>query len=116
MNDISQEERTWGMGAHLAALTFFIIPLFGNVLGPLVVWLVKRGQMPFVADQGREALNFNITVAIAAVISWMLTTVKIGFLLLPVVFAMWMVLTITAIIETNKGVAYRYPFTLRLIN
>lgn len=115
MNDISAEEKTWGMLAHLSSLAGFIIP-FGNVIGPLVVWLIKKDTMPFVADQGKEALNFNITVAIAAVISAILMFVVIGFLLLAVVAVGWLVLTILACIEANKGVAYRYPFTLRLIN
>ena len=114
MNDISQEEKTWGMLAHLSSLSGFIVP-FGSLLGPLIVWLVKRDTMPFVADQGKEALNFNITVAIAAIISGILMLVVVGFLLLAVVVVGWMVLTIMATIEANKGIAYRYPFTLRLI-
>lgn len=114
MNDIAQEEKTWGMIAHLSSLSGFIIP-FGSVLGPLVVWLIKKDTMPFVADQGKEALNFNITVAIAAIVSFILMLVFIGFLLIAVVFVTWLVLTILACIESNKGVAYRYPFTLRLI-
>jgi uncharacterized Tic20 family protein len=115
MNDISQEEKTWGMLAHLSSLATFIIP-FGNVLGPLVVWLVKKDTMPFVADQGKEALNFNITMALAAIVSCILMIVLIGFLLIAVVAVTWLVLTIMACIEANKGVAYRYPFTLRLIS
>jgi uncharacterized protein len=115
MNDIVQEEKTWGMLAHLTSLSGLIIP-FGSLLGPLVVWLVKKDTMPFVADQGKEALNFNITVAIAAIVSGVLTLVLIGFLLLAVVAVGWLVLTILATIEANKGVAYRYPFTLRLVN
>lgn len=115
MNDIVQEEKTWGMLAHLSSLSGLIIP-FGSLLGPLVVWLVKKDTMPFVADQGKEALNFNITVTIAAIVSAVLTLVLIGFLLLAVVVVGWLVLTILATIEANKGVAYRYPFTLRLIN
>ena len=114
MNDISAEEKTWGMLAHLSSLATFIIPL-GNVLGPLVVWLVKKDTMPFVADQGKEALNFNITMALAAIVSCILMIVLIGFLLIAVVAVTWLVLTILACIEANKGVAYRYPFTLRLI-
>ena len=115
MNDISPEEKTWGMLAHLSSLSGLIIPL-GSLLGPLIVWLVKRDTMPFVADQGKEALNFNITVTIAAIVSGILTLVLIGFLLLAVVAVGWLVLTILATIEANKGEAYRYPFTLRLIN
>jgi len=110
----SAEERQWGMFAHLATLVGIIIP-FGTLLGPLVVWLIKKDTMPFVDDQGKEALNFNITVFIALVVSGILTLVLIGLLLLVVVGIAWLVLTIMAAMAANKGEAYRYPFTLRLI-
>ena len=102
------------MFAHLSSLVGFIIPL-GNFLGPLVVWLIKKDTMPFVDDQAKEALNFNITVLIAAIVSGMLTLILIGFLLLVVVGIAWLVLSIMAGLKANEGVAYRYPFTLRLI-
>lgn len=114
MNDISQDEKTWGMLAHLSSLSGLIIP-FGTVLGPLVVWLVKRDTMPFVADQGKEALNFNITATIAAIISSFLIMVLVGIILLPAVLLAWVVFTVIASIAANKGEAYRYPWTLRLI-
>ena len=110
----SADERQWGMFAHLSSLVGFIIPL-GNFLGPLVVWLIKKDTMPFVDDQAKEALNFNITVLIAAIVSGMLTLILIGFLLLVVVGIAWLVLSIMAGLKANEGVAYRYPFTLRLI-
>lgn len=114
MNDISQDEKTWGMLAHLSSLVGLIIP-FGTILGPLVVWLVKKDTMPFVADQGKEALNFNITATIAAIIASVLIMVLIGLVLLPVVMLAWLVLTVMAAVAANKGEAYRYPWTLRLV-
>lgn len=114
MNDVTQEQKTWGMIAHLASLSGFIIPL-GNVLGPLVVWLIKKDTMPFVDDQGKEALNFNITVFLAAVVGGILTLVLIGLLVLLAVGIAWLVLTIIAAMKANEGQAYRYPFALRLI-
>jgi len=71
--------------------------------------------MPFVDDQGKEALNFQITVFIAALISGVLTFVLIGLLLLPIVVIGWIVLSIMAGIKANNGETYRYPWTLRLI-
>jgi uncharacterized Tic20 family protein len=115
MNAESQEEANWGMAAHLAAFAAFTLIPGANALGPLAVWLAKKDAMPFVADQGKEALNFNITVLVALVVGWILTFVKIGYLLLAVVAVSWLVLTILACIESHKGVAYRYPFTLRLV-
>ena len=111
----SAEERQWAMFAHLSALIGLIIP-FGSIIGPLVIWLIKKDTMPFVNDQGKEALNFNITVAIAAIVGWILCFILIGFLVLAVVFVAWLVLAIIGTIKANEGTAYRYPFTLRLVS
>lgn len=111
----SAEERQWAMFAHLSALIGLIIP-FGSIIGPLVIWLIKKDTMPFVNDQGKEALNFNITVAIAAIVGWILCFILIGFLVLAVVFVGWLVLAIIGTIKANEGTTYRYPFTLRLVN
>jgi uncharacterized protein len=110
----TQDERTWGMLAHLLAFAFFICPL-GNVIGPLIVWLVKRDNMPFVDDQGKEALNFNISVVLAAVVCGALVFVLIGILLGVALFIFWLSMTIIAGIKAGEGVRYRYPFTLRLV-
>ena len=115
------DERTWALLGHLSAFSAFIVAGLGCVLGPLVIWLVKRDTLPFAADQAKEALNFNITLAIVGVAMVLLTIVTFGFgalLAVPVgiiVGIAWLVLTIIATIKANEGVAYRYPFTLRLI-
>ncbi|MDW2980700.1 MAG: DUF4870 domain-containing protein [Rhodanobacter sp.] len=111
----SAEERQWAMFAHLSALVGVIIPL-GSIIGPLVIWLIKKDTMPFVNDQGKEALNFNITVAIAAIVGWILCFILIGFLLLAVLAIGWLVFVIIATIKANEGTTYRYPFTLRLVS
>ena len=116
----SSEERTWAMIAHLSAFSAFVT-VIGCVLGPLIVWLVKRDTMPFAADQAKEALNFNITLAIAgcALVLLCIVTFGLGILIawpVGIVLAIaWFVLTIIAAIKANEGVAYRYPFTLRLV-
>jgi len=107
------EQRKWAMIAHLSALLGFVIP-FGHLIGPLVVWQLKK-EMPFVADQGKEALNFQITVSIAVLVCIVLFLVLIGMVLLPLVVLGALILTVVAAIKANEGVAYRYPFTLRLI-
>jgi len=112
---LSPDEKNWGMFAHLSALAGFFIP-FGIVIGPLVIWLLKKDEMPFVADQGREALNFQITMAIALLISAVLVFVFIGILLIGAVLLFDLVMTIIATVEASKGNRYRYPFALRLIN
>jgi uncharacterized protein len=111
----SAEERQWAMFAHLSALAGLVMP-FGSIIGPLVIWLIKKDTMPFVNDQGKEALNFNITVAIAAIVCGLLCIVLIGFLLLPVLVILWLVFVIVGTIRANEGTLYRYPFALRLVN
>lgn len=110
----SQDERTWGMLAHLTAFSGFLIPL-GSVFAPLIVWLVKRDQSPFVADQGKEALNFNLSVLLAGVLCGVLVWIFIGILLGVALFIFWLAMTIIAAIKASEGIRYRHPFTLRLI-
>ena len=110
----TQDERTWGMLAHLTAFSGFLIP-FGNIIAPLIVWLVKRDQSQFVADQGKEALNFNISVLLAGALCAALVFVLIGILLGVALFFYWLAMTIVAGIKASEGIRYRYPFTLRLI-
>ena len=113
------EERQWAMFAHLSAIVGALIGL--SFLGPLVVWLVKKETMPFVDDQAKEALNFNITVAIAFFVLFLLTlgTLGLGAILtvplMIIVGLAWLVLTVIAAIKSNEGVAYRYPFAIRLV-
>lgn len=112
---VTQEEKTWGMLAHLSAFAQFIIPAFGMIIGPLVVWLIKKDTMPFVNDQGKEVLNFNISIAIYLIISGALVLVVVGFVLLPLVVLFWLLFTIIGAVKANEGIAYRYPLTMRFI-
>jgi uncharacterized Tic20 family protein len=93
---------------------------FGGIIGgfllPLIIWLVKKDQSKFIDDQGKEALNFQITMFIAIMISVVSIIAFIGLLLLPAVLIVNMVFSILAGIAANKGTVYRYPFTLRLIS
>jgi len=117
----SAEERQWGLFGHLSTLTGLFTGGIGNIVGPLVIWLVKKDTMPFAADQAKEALNFNITLLIVGVVMLLITlftffvaaiiTIPLGILL----SIAWLVLTIIAAMKANEGVAYRYPFTLRLV-
>lgn len=110
----NKDARTWGMLCHLSAFAGFIIP-FGTILGPLVIWLIKKNEYPFVDDQGKEALNFAITAVLAGIVSAILIFVLIGLILLPAVVIAWIVLTIIATVKASNGEYYRYPFALRLI-
>ncbi len=111
----TENERTWGMLAHLSALAGLIIPLVGNVVGPLVVSIARSDQSTFVAAHAKEALNFNISVTLAALVCTLLMLVFVGFLLGSALFIAWLVMTLIAAIRASEGVAYRYPFSLRLV-
>ncbi|NLB14072.1 MAG: DUF4870 domain-containing protein [Gammaproteobacteria bacterium] len=113
---VPADARQWGLFAHLSALAGVLIPIpCANILGPLIIWQIKKNEMPFVDDQGKEALNFQITVAIAVLVCIVLMFVLIGMLLLPVVGIAALVFTIIGGIKANEGQYYRYPFALRLI-
>ena len=111
----SSDERTWALFAHLSALVGFVIP-FGNLIGPLVVWQVKKNEMPFVDEQGKEALNFQITVTLAAIVCFILMFVLIGVFLIFVVGIAALILTIIAAIKANNGEHYQYPLNWRIIS
>lgn len=122
----SAEERQWALFAHLSALVGGIITSgwagsIGCFIGPLIIWLVKKDTMPFVNDQGKEALNFNITVGIVFLALFLLSVITLGIgliITLPLMVIIgiaWLVLTIIAAIKANNGEAYRYPFAIRLI-
>jgi hypothetical protein len=111
----TEQERTWGMLAHLAAFGGLLLPLVGNIIGPLIVWHSWRDRSAFVGEQALESLNFNISVSIAAVVCWVAVFIFIGVLLGMALFVAWLALTIIAAIKASEGVSYRYPFALRLV-
>lgn len=104
----SSEERTMALLCHL-------LGLFTSFVGPLILWLIKKDESKFVDDQGKEALNFQITVLIASAIGGLTTMICIGFLILAAVWIADIVLCILAAVDANKGKAYRYPATIRLV-
>ncbi|HXZ59321.1 MAG TPA: DUF4870 domain-containing protein [Steroidobacteraceae bacterium] len=111
----SDNERTWGMLAHLAAFAGLVLPLVGNVVVPLLIWHSWRERSKFVGEQALESLNFNLSVSIGALICWVLVVVFVGFLLGTALFIAWLALTLIAAIKASEGVNYRYPFALRLV-
>ena len=110
----SKNEQTMGMLCHLTALAGYMIP-FGNIAGPLIIWMIKREEMPFVEIEGKESLNFQISMFIYHLVAAMLCFLLIGFLLLPVVVVANVIFVILASIESASGKSYRYPFSIRFI-
>ena len=111
----TENERTWGMLAHLAAFAGLVLPLIGNIVVPLLIWHSWRDRSRFVGEQALESLNFNISVSAGALACAVLTLVFIGFLLGTALFVAWLALTLVAAIKASEGVSYRYPFSLRLV-
>ena len=111
----TQDERTWGMIAHLSAFAFFVFPIGGNIIAPLIIWLTRRDTSAFVDAEAKEALNFNISVSLAWIVCGVLTFALIGIPLGLILFLGWLVMTIVAAIKATEGVGYRYPLSLRLV-
>jgi uncharacterized Tic20 family protein len=111
----SRDVRTWNVLCHATALAGFFVPWAGHILGPLIVWLAKRGDSPEIDENGKESLNFQISMLIYNVIAGVLCLVLIGFILLAILHILNLVLVIIASIQTSEGKSYRYPMTIRLI-
>lgn len=114
-NSKQKQERTWATFCHLSALIAFIgIPL-GNVIGPLIIWLVKKSEMPLVDQEGKAALNFQISMTIYSVVAFILCFVGIGLILIFPIILVNVVLVIIAAIKTSNGEKFQYPCTISLI-
>ena len=112
------QARTWNMWCHLSILSLFIIP-FGNLLGPFLVWQIKKAEIPSVEAHAKAALNFQLTVLIVVLIGFaaavILSFFCIGHLLFPVVGLVGLcgiVLPIIAGVKANDGVDFKYPYSI----
>lgn len=112
---VQPQDRTLEVLCHLLGLALWTGIPFANVLAPLFLWLWKREGNPSVDEHGKEAINFQISIAIYTLASAALMLVFIGILFLPIVLLMHLVLTIVAALEANKGLVYRYPLTIRFL-
>lgn len=108
----SRSERQWAMGCHLIALIPFPS---ANLLGPLILWLLKREDGAFIDEQGKESVNFQISLLIYTVGCLLLTVIGIGFLLLLALALFGFVFVIIAAIKANEGTSFRYPACIRFI-
>ncbi|MFG1943620.1 DUF4870 domain-containing protein [Nonomuraea sp. NPDC048826] len=102
------DDTTMAMLAHLLGLLV-------SWVGPLIIYLMKKDESPYVRDQSAEALNFQITMFIGYMIAGILTILVIGFLLLPIVWVVALIFQIQAAIAAQRGENYRYPVNIRLV-
>lgn len=115
----AKDERMWAMFCHLSSLSMYLGIPFGNLLGPVVIWMMQRDKSALVDDQGKEVVNFQLTMTIAFAAALVLAVTVIGlfvavpaFAALPVVQILF---TVLGAMKANEGVAYRYPLTIRFI-
>ncbi len=114
---MSEEAKKWAMACHLGGLAGLTCIPFANIILPLIFWQIKKDMDPFVDDQGKEAVNFQLTVTIAGLINTALTFI---IPIVPIfigmgIFIVYIVFTILGGLAAGKGETYRYPYTLRLI-
>ena len=110
-----QDEKQWGMFTHLAALAGLIGIPFGNIVGPLIIYMIKKDEFEFVAEQGKNVLNFQISWSIIFIISAILIIAVVGIFLLIGFGIAWLVFVILGTIAANKGESYKYPLTYTFI-
>ena len=103
----SSQSNTLAMLCHLSGLFGF--------LGPLIIWLIKKDNDPVVDREGKEALNFQISIMIYSFVSFILLFVVIGGFLMPIVYLAWLILTVVGAIKANQSGSFTYPLTIRLI-
>ena len=111
-----ESERQWAMGLHLSSLSGFIGVPFGSIVGPLVIWLIKKDQSDFLNESGKDALNFHLSMLLYTLISIPLLFVLIGFVTILVIPVLEIVFSIIAAVKASEGQWYRYPLAIRMID
>jgi uncharacterized protein len=111
---LTPDERTWGGAAHWSALVAALFAL--SFLGPLLVFLIKGNESPWIRRQSVESLNFQLSVLIYGIVSAVLLLVLVGFILLPLVGLFWLIFTIIGSVKAGNGEDYRYPLTIRMVS
>lgn len=120
---LTKDDKLFGMLCHLSSFSTILIPM-GFILGPLIIWLIKKDSSAFVNDQGKEALNFQISMIVygiaGSIICAILMLVVIGFILLILLWIgiglLWLIMTIIASVRAYEGQTFRYPITIRFIS
>ncbi len=117
--ELTRGDRNIAVLCHLSAIAGFVFP-FGNVIAPLIIWLMKREESLFIDDHGKEAVNFQISVWIYLIASGILVLIAIGIPLLSAVILFAVILfaivaVITAAVRASRGQEYRYPLAIRLL-
>ncbi|GGP98899.1 DUF4870 domain-containing protein [Shewanella ulleungensis] len=112
--EVSKQAKDMGLLIHAASFAGYVFPL-GSVLGPLIVWLMKRDEFEFANQCGKNCLNFKLSLLIYALISAILILVGVGVLLLAGLALLDIICTIMAIVKASDGIAYQYPLSIKFL-
>jgi len=118
--EVNKDARMWAMFCHLGGLAGLIMPVVGNIVAPLIVWQIKKDEYPFVDEQGKEAVNFQISMSLYGIIGSVACLITcIGAILVPflvgAVYIIDLIFLLVAAVKANNGYHYRYPLTIRFI-
>jgi uncharacterized Tic20 family protein len=114
-SEVDDEERTWGILAHAGGFAGLAVP-FGNVVAPLVVWLVKRDESRFVDENGIRALNFQLTWSVILLVTALSVLVGVGLVLFPLAMLAWLILTVVGTVRATDDEVYDYPLTIGFVD
>ncbi|GAB7088455.1 DUF4870 domain-containing protein [Marinifilum fragile] len=117
MNEFAtpSDERNWAMFCHLSAFSGLIIP-FGNIIGPLILWSMKKEHSALVDREGKKALNFQISMSIYLFVSAFLIIIGVGILLLIALGLINLIFVVMAVVKTLNGEDYQYPLSIKILN
>ncbi len=115
VKEASRDEKMWAMLTHISTFAAFVFPV-GNIIAPLIIWLIKKDEFPLVDDQGKEVLNFQISMTIYIIASVVLVFFVIGIPVLIGLVIFDFIITIIGAVKANDGIKYRYPITIRFLN
>jgi uncharacterized Tic20 family protein len=115
--EVNKDARMWAMLCHLAGLCALIpiVPVIGGVIGTLIIWQIKKDNNPYIDEQGKEAVNFQISMSIYFIASVILCFICVGAFLVLATIIVFFVFMLIAAVKANNGYHYRYPLTMRFI-
>ncbi|ABM23091.1 MULTISPECIES: DUF4870 domain-containing protein [Shewanella] len=115
IESVTKSDKDFGLLVYASSFIGYLVPL-GSILGPLIIWLMKREESAFVDQCGRSCLNFKLSLLIYVIISGVLAFIGIGFIFLIVLAILDLVCTVLGIIKASEGQVYRYPLTIKFIS
>jgi uncharacterized Tic20 family protein len=111
---LSESERNWGMLCHLSAFAGYFFP-FGGIIGPLICWLSRKDESAWIDENGKAALNFNLSILLYTILVAPLCIIIVGFLLIGLLMLLKLIMVIIASIKTARGERFKYPMAIPFI-